>query len=121
MKPFRQILFNYILSEMKRQDWVQATTEDGSCAYLTSDGLRCAVGVCLPKRYDDRWISQKGGLSTLTYQRYDIVPKFISAHSSLLSRMQYWHDNGFSVGILRGIASDYKLEIPEDLMPPTCG
>jgi len=120
MKSFQQILFNYILSEMKRQEWKQATNDRG-CAYLTSDGLRCAVGVCLPKSYDSKWLGQMGGLNTLIIQNGHILPKFISANSLFLSNMQAWHDNGFSNDTLREIASVFNLKIPKDLMHPGFG
>ena len=119
MKTFKQVLFNHILSEMKKQNWGKAQTVGGSCVYLADDGLRCAVGVCLPRSLDHIWKYAFGTVYTLHHAHSDHLPTFIAGNIDFLSHMQKWHD-GYNLNrsFLSDIAKDWNLTIPEDLMPP---
>jgi len=126
MKSFQQILFNWILSEMKKQNWKRSVRtseldyDSPHCAYSDPNtGMRCAVGVCLPKRGDSLYGNFQGDVDDLVVEFNTELPSFLYRYRYFMQEMQSWHDDYMTVANLRQIAKQFDLDIPQDLMPPS--
>jgi hypothetical protein len=84
------------------------------CAYRTSDGLKCAVGVLLP---DELYVPVMENNSVYSLIRSFHVPSWFHDHQSLLMRLQEAHDrpaSWWTTGDMRGYLGDVAREFSLD-------
>lgn len=107
-----QRLVNFIGAAMAAQGRKASTPSQG-CSYRTEDGLKCAVGQCIP---DERYHSTMEGATVSRLKERDLLPESLQPHVSMLERIQGLHDGlrdqdfkeEFIAGLKR-IAGDYGL------------
>lgn len=86
-----QKLFNRVCRHLLRQN-KQALNEDRECVYRAPDGCRCGVGGVLPNRlYKKEFEGTQ--IVFLMRDHPEVRDYFGDENSSLLSSIQYVHDN----------------------------
>ena len=84
-----QTVFNRVVKHLLTQK-KRAMDKHKNCAYLTEDGLKCAVGCLIPKKLYDE--DMEGETVESLYCRFpDVANKIGNMH--LLSQLQDIHDN----------------------------
>ena len=73
------------------------STSDNTCLYRGPNGLRCAVGHCIP---DDEYLSSFDSPSTMSYV-YGEVPSLKNVSWGLLDRLQAAHDFAEFASLMR--------------------
>lgn len=106
----KQEIFDKVVDHLLTQG-EQALGEGQTCMYLTSEGLKCAVGCLIPpEKYNPEWEGNAVNLSILT--ALGITPDF----RLLLYALQDVHDTweaDYWVEELQSVASRFALTFPE--------
>lgn len=112
-----QEAFDKMIVHLKNQGWEQSlVNNNGDCAYRSSDGKMCAVGVLIPdeeyKTYWDMVIAPIGRI-------YHLCPSLSGIDIFLLRRMQEFHDSHMHItsdryNKLQEIATEFNLEFNYD-------
>jgi len=106
----RQEVLNTMAAHLLKQG-VKSLNPDGSCCYLSHEGLKCAVG-CLIS--DDEYCPEMEGKDVECLG--DLLPERLRPHLDLISDGQNTHDElpvESWPSELRAIAEEFGLEIPE--------
>jgi len=88
-----QEIFDKVATHLLTQN--KKALEGSFCSYLTTDGLKCAVGCIIPDGHPAQFSS--GGLYTITKAYTDLFALWKMTYGSreyeLLSRLQIIHDS----------------------------
>ena len=95
----KQEVFDKVVARL-RDGTGRAVDDYGRCCYLTDEGLRCAVGIFIPKNHP--CITEGGNVYSIitNYPKNgdcdDPLPSEIYAFPKLMSRLQNAHDLAFN-------------------------
>ena len=117
----KQMLFDKMWRGLKGQDWQQSIDERNDlCAYRGANGLKCAVGHCIPDDVYEPDMEGKGPtqLAEMFHRVIEAMPCLADEDISFfLTIAQNYHDiqNGDMEQRFRKLAADHGLTIPGEV------
>ena len=122
-----QEVFDHAVSNVIRQGKKSAKVDPvtggtGYCLYRGPNGLRCAVGWCIPdSRYRDHMDAKGSATDVAALIRRGLLPEPLIQHAWLLEHIQSDHDDvmgdpfvEYFKSAARSTAADYRLEWNHD-------
>ena len=119
----RQETLNKVVTFLRKQGEPAMNPVGGACYYITSDGLRCAVGCLLTADLASRFdLFDDGGVDAIFAEHLDVFresfPDATEEDVEFLSALQDVHDqwvrsNDFPERAFGNVASIYGLAMPE--------
>lgn len=85
----KQQIFDIVVEHLRKQRET-SLSENGSCAYRGTNGLKCAVGCLIPDKKYDKNIEGADVCCPIVYQR---LPQDCRTHLGMLRDLQVVHDN----------------------------